>query len=60
MEIHEASHGAVIVMKPMGPLVDADAAQFKSRALELIKTGELKDAKTALAILYVAGFRLGR
>lgn len=31
-----------------------------SRALELIKTGELKDAKTALSILYVAGFRLGR
>lgn len=31
-----------------------------SRALELIQTGELKDAKTALAILYVAGFRLGR
>lgn len=31
-----------------------------SRALELIKTGELRDAKTALAILYVAGFRLGR
>ena len=30
-----------------------------SRALELIKTGELKDAKTALAILFVAGFRLG-
>jgi ADP-ribose pyrophosphatase len=29
-----------------------------SRALELIKTGELMDAKTALAILYVAGFRL--
>jgi ADP-ribose pyrophosphatase len=31
-----------------------------SRALELIKTGELKDAKTALSILYVAGFRLSR
>ena len=31
-----------------------------SRALELIQTGALKDAKTALAILYVAGFRLGR
>jgi ADP-ribose pyrophosphatase len=29
-----------------------------SRALELIKTGELKDAKTALSLLYVAGFRL--
>ena len=31
-----------------------------SRALELIRTGELKDAKTAVAILYAAGFRLGR
>jgi ADP-ribose pyrophosphatase len=31
-----------------------------SRALELIRTGELQDAKTALAILFVAGFRLGR
>lgn len=30
-----------------------------SRALELIRTGEIKDAKSALAILYVAGFRLG-
>lgn len=30
-----------------------------SQALELIKSGELKDAKTALAILYAAGFRLG-
>jgi len=30
-----------------------------SKALELIKTGELQDAKSALAILYVAGFRLG-
>jgi len=30
-----------------------------SRALELIRTGELKDAKSALAILYVAGFQLG-
>jgi ADP-ribose pyrophosphatase len=31
-----------------------------SRALELIKTGQLKDAKTALAILFVAGFSLGQ
>lgn len=31
-----------------------------SRALELIRAGELKDAKSALTILYVAGFRLGR
>ena len=29
-----------------------------SHALELIKKGELKDAKTALGLLYVAGFRL--
>jgi ADP-ribose pyrophosphatase len=29
-----------------------------SHALELIKTGELKDAKTALSLLYVAGFKL--
>lgn len=30
-----------------------------SRALELIRSGELKDAKSALAILFVAGFLLG-
>ena len=31
-----------------------------SRALEMIRRGELMDAKSALAILYVAGFRLER
>lgn len=31
-----------------------------SRALELIKQGEIKDAKTALGILFAAGFRAGR
>ncbi|HEU4995793.1 MAG TPA: NUDIX hydrolase [Gemmatimonadaceae bacterium] len=31
-----------------------------SQALELIKKGELMDAKSALAILYIAGFRLNR
>ena len=31
-----------------------------SHALELIKTGEIKDAKTALGILFAAGFRAGR
>lgn len=30
-----------------------------SRALQLIKEGEIKDAKTALAILFAAGFRAG-
>jgi ADP-ribose pyrophosphatase len=31
-----------------------------SHALGLIQKGEIKDAKTALSILYVAGFRAGR
>lgn len=31
-----------------------------SRALEMIRSGELNDAKSALSILYVAGFRLDR
>jgi ADP-ribose pyrophosphatase len=30
-----------------------------AEALELIRTGEIMDAKTALSILYVAGFRTG-
>lgn len=31
-----------------------------SRALEMIRTGEIVDGKTALSLLFVAGFRLGR
>lgn len=31
-----------------------------SRVLDMIRDGEIVDAKTALTILYVAGFRLGR
>lgn len=31
-----------------------------SRALELVEAGEIKDAKTALGLLYAAGFRAGR
>ena len=31
-----------------------------SRALEMIQTGELNDAKSALALLYAAGFRLSK
>ena len=31
-----------------------------SRALEMIRVGEIQDAKTALALLYTAGFRAGR
>ena len=36
MEIQEQSQGAVTVLKPTGPLVEADAAQFKARAIELV------------------------
>jgi len=31
-----------------------------SRALHMIQTGEIRDAKTSLAILFAAGFRAGR
>jgi len=31
-----------------------------SQALELIRSGLIKDAKTSLSLLYVAGFKLGR
>jgi ADP-ribose pyrophosphatase len=31
-----------------------------SRALDMIRTGEIVDAKTALSILFVAGFSLGK
>jgi ADP-ribose pyrophosphatase len=31
-----------------------------TRALEMIRDGEIQDGKTALGILYVAGFRAGR
>ncbi len=31
-----------------------------SRALQMVKDGDIRDAKTALSILYVAGFRAGR
>ena len=31
-----------------------------SRSLEMIERGEIQDAKTALGLLYAAGFRAGR
>lgn len=33
MEIQQQSQGAVTVLKPMGPIVQADADQFKTTAL---------------------------
>jgi len=34
MEIQEQRHGAVTVLKPVGPLVGTDAEQFKTTALQ--------------------------
>jgi ADP-ribose pyrophosphatase len=31
-----------------------------SRALQMIEAGEIQDAKTALGLLFAAGFRAGR
>lgn len=47
---HQREHDEFIEVQPL-PL---------SRALEMIRNGDIRDAKTALAILYVAGFILGR
>ena len=37
MDIQEQRHGAVTIVKPIGPLVQTDAEQFKVRLLELTK-----------------------
>lgn len=34
MEIIETSHGAILVLKPIGALVDADASAFRDRTLD--------------------------
>ena len=51
------THGAVAHEKDEFMTVETVTL---SRALELVKSGELADAKTALALLFVAGFKLGR
>ena len=35
MEITERRQGAVMVLRPEGPLTDADADQFKVRAVDV-------------------------
>ncbi len=39
--------------------VEVIAMSF-TRALEMVRDGEIQDAKTAVTLLYVAGFRAGR
>jgi anti-sigma B factor antagonist len=36
MEIHEQFQGAVVVLKPVGPLTEPDADAFKARAMDLV------------------------
>ncbi len=36
MEIQEQRHGAVTVIKPVGPLVQGDAAQFRTHVQEVM------------------------
>lgn len=45
---HEADEFMTVVPTPL------------SKALSMIEGGEIQDAKTAVALLYAAGFRLGR
>ncbi len=35
MDIQENKHGAVAVLKPVGPVVQADAEQLKGRLLQV-------------------------
>jgi anti-anti-sigma factor len=37
MKINELQHGAVTVIAPAGPLIDADADQFRDRLGELVR-----------------------
>jgi len=53
-ELHEASH-----RRERDEFIEVEPRPL-SQVLEMIRGGELCDAKTALAILYLAGFILGR
>ena len=37
MEIQEQRHGAVAVLRPIGPLVQSDAQGFRHRVMEVLK-----------------------
>jgi anti-anti-sigma factor len=53
MEINEQSHGAVTVLKPMGPLLNPDAEQFKKRALDVVARNLGRLVIDASAIAFV-------
>ncbi len=53
MQIHEQKHGAVTVLRPVGPLVQADADAFKAKALEVRRASLGRFVIDASAVPYV-------
>lgn len=53
MDIHEQRHGAVTVLKPVGPLCLGDADQFRTLAGEVVSRSLGRLVLDASAIAYV-------
>ena len=53
MEITEQRQGAVTVVKPQGPLVQADAEQFKARLTDIMAKSLGRFVVDATAVAYV-------
>src|ERR1041385_7399911 len=53
MKIHEQRHGAVTVLKPEGALLDADAEQFKSNAVQSLRASMGRLAVDMSAVPFV-------
>jgi anti-anti-sigma factor len=53
MDIQEQSQGAVVVIKPMGPLTEPDADAFKARAMDAVSKnlGRIVIDASAIAFL---------
>jgi len=53
MQIQEQKQGAVTVLRPVGPLIQDDAAQFKTRLMDVRKASLGRFIVDATAIPYV-------
>jgi anti-sigma B factor antagonist len=53
MKLEEQLHGAVTVVRPEGPLIGADADQFKQRCLELVQDSLGRCVIDASSVSYV-------
>jgi anti-anti-sigma factor len=60
MEIQEQAQGAVTVLRPTGPLTEADADQFKGRAVDLVakNLGRVVVDASAIAFLDSRGIEV--